>query len=303
MPLPKPVFQGACTALVTPFDENGAIDYPAFDALVEAQIAAGINALCVCGTTGESATLSVREHIQLVEHCIRTVNRRTPVIAGTGHNDTAAALYLSQHAQDAGADALLLVTPYYNKTTQDGLIRHYEYLADRVELPIILYNVPSRTGVCFSAQTYQALAKHPRIHGVKEAGGGMSLMAHTRRACGDGFFIWSGNDDQVVPMMSLGAQGVISVAANIIPEVMVRMTASCLSGDFRTAAALQLSWLELIDALFLDVNPIPIKTAMALLGTASGALRLPLCPMSPEHLHLLRAAMERAGLPPQKAVS
>lgn len=292
----EPVFSGACTAIITPFDENGAVNYDAFGALIEEQIAGGVDAICVCGTTGESATMSIREHIAVVEYCVKKVNHRVKVVAGAGSNDTSAAVYLSQHAQDSGADALLLVTPYYNKASQLGLIKHYEYIADRVALPIILYNVPSRTGVSFTAETYQALAQNPKFNGVKEASGNFSLLAHTRFLCGDDFYIWSGNDDQVVPMMSLGAKGVISVAANIVPKVMVEMSHLCLAGDFQAAARLQVEYMDFIDALFVEVNPIPIKTALQLAGKRAGGLRLPLCEMTPQHLEVLRASMIRMGL-------
>ena len=292
----KPVFTGTCTALITPFLPSGSIDYAAFDRQMDRQLEAGVDALCVCGTTGESATLTEQEHIHLVSHCVSHVAGRCKVVAGSGSNDTASALYLCQHAQEAGADALLLVTPYYNKTTQTGLIRHYEFLADQLDLPILLYNVPSRTGVSFTAETYQLLSQHPNINGVKEASGNFSLLSHTRALCGDDFHIWSGNDDQVVPMMSLGAKGVVSVAANLVPEVMVQMSHLCLEGRFREAAALQIEYTDLIDALFLEVNPIPIKTALNLAGYEVGSLRLPLCAMSDGHLETLRRAMESAHL-------
>ena len=292
----EPVFTGACTALVTPFDDSGAINYDAFAAQIDAQIASGIDALCVCGTTGESSTMSIREHIAAVEFCVKRVNHRVKVIAGAGSNDTSAAVYLSQHAQDSGADALLHVTPYYNKASQTGLIRHYEYIADRVDLPIILYNVPSRTGVSFTAETYRHLSQNPQFNGVKEASGNFSLLAHTRFLCGDDFYIWSGNDDQVVPMMALGAKGVISVASNLIPEVMVKMTKLCLDNDFEAASKLQIKYMDLIDALFLEVNPIPIKAALNLVGMEMGGLRLPLCEMSEKNLETLRSSMARMGL-------
>ncbi|MFG6352110.1 MAG: 4-hydroxy-tetrahydrodipicolinate synthase [Oscillospiraceae bacterium] len=291
-----PVFTGSCPALVTPFDQNNIINYDAFGRLIDAQIDAGVDAVCVCGTTGESATMSIREHIAAVEFCVKRVNHRVKVIAGAGSNDTSAAVYLSQHAQDSGADALLHVTPYYNKASQTGLIKHYEYIADRVELPIILYNVPGRTGVSFTAETYKVLSQNPKINGVKEASGNFSLLAHTRFLCGDDFYIWSGNDDQVVPMMALGAKGVISVASNIVPEVMVEMTHLCLDNDFAAASKLQIRYMDLIDALFTEVNPIPIKAAMDLLGMDAGSLRLPLCDISDKNLDTLRRAMERAGL-------
>ena len=292
----QPVFTGACTAIVTPFDESGAINYEVFGKLIEDQIARGIDAICVCGTTGESATMSIREHIAAVEFCVKQVNHRVKVIAGAGSNDTSAAVYLSQHAQDSGADALLHVTPYYNKASQTGLIKHYEYIADRTELPIILYNVPSRTGVSFTAETYKALSENPKINGVKEASGNFSLLAHTRYLCGDDFYIWSGNDDQVVPMMSLGAKGVISVASNIVPEVMVKMSHLCLEGKFDEASRIQIEYMDFIDALFLEVNPIPIKAALNLMGLEVGSLRLPLCDMSEGHLASLRSSMVRMGL-------
>ena len=291
-----PVFTGSCPALVTPFDRNGNVDYDAFGQLIDRQIEAGVDAVCVCGTTGESATMSIREHIAVVEYCVRRVDHRVKVIAGAGSNDTSAAVYLSQHAQDSGADALLHVTPYYNKASQAGLIKHYEYIADRVDLPIILYNVPGRTGVSFKAETYKVLAQNPKINGVKEASGNFSLLAHTRFLCPDDFYIWSGNDDQVVPMMALGAKGVISVASNIIPEVMVEMSHLCLKNDFEAASRLQIRYMDLIDALFIEVNPIPIKAAMNLLGMNAGPLRLPLCDISPENEAVLRASMERMGL-------
>ncbi|MGM9607874.1 MAG: 4-hydroxy-tetrahydrodipicolinate synthase [Oscillospiraceae bacterium] len=292
----EPVFTGACTAIVTPFDANGAVNYDAFGKLIDQQIAAGVDAICVCGTTGETSTLSIREHIAVVEYCVKRVNHRVKVVAGAGSNDTSAAVYLSQHAQDSGADALLLVTPYYNKASQTGLIKHYEYIADRVELPIILYNVPSRTGVSFTAETYKTLSENPKFNGVKEASGNFSLLAHTRYLCGDDFYIWSGNDDQVVPMMSLGAKGVISVVCNIMPELMVDMSHACLEGDFEKAGKLQIEYMDFIDSLFIEVNPIPIKCAMNLVGMEAGPLRLPLCDMAPKNLEVMKAAMKRVGL-------
>ena len=292
----SPVFTGSCPALVTPFDANGSINYDAFGKLIDAQIAAGVDAVCVCGTTGESATMSIREHIAAVEFCVERVNHRVKVIAGTGSNDTSAAVYLSQHAQDSGADACLLVTPYYNKASQTGLIKHYEYIADRIELPMILYNVPSRTGVSFTAETYKVLSQHEKINGVKEASGNFSLLAHTRCVCPDDFYIWSGNDDQVVPMMALGAKGVISVASNIIPKVMIKMSHLCLENNFEAASKLQIEYMDLIDALFCEVNPIPVKAAMNLMGMQAGSLRLPLCDISDKNLAVLRASMERMGL-------
>lgn len=292
----SPVFSGVCPALVTPFDQGGAIDYDTFASLIETQITAGVDAVCVCGTTGESATLSTQEHNALVEFCVKQVNGRVKVIAGSGSNNTSAALYLTQHAQDAGADAALLVTPYYNKTTQAGLIKHYEYIADRTDIPLMLYNVPGRTGVSFTAETYRTLSEHPNITGVKEASGDLALVSRIRHLCGEDFYIWSGNDDQVVPMMALGAKGVISVAANLIPEIMGTISHLCLSGDFQSASELQIKYAELIDALFFEVNPIPVKAALGLRGMKSTSLRLPLCDISARNLERLRQAMESAGL-------
>ena len=296
MNMRTPVFTGSCPALVTPFDANGNINYDAFGKLIDDQIAAGVDAVCVCGTTGESATMSIREHNAAVEFCVKRVNKRVKVIAGAGSNDTSAAVYLSQHAQDYGADALLHVTPYYNKASQTGLIKHYEYIAARTDLPIILYNVPGRTGVSFTADTYKVLSDVPNINGVKEASGNFSLLAHTRCLCPDDFYIWSGNDDQVVPIMSLGAKGVISVASNIIPEVMVKMSHLCLENDFEAASKQQIDYMDLIDALFIEVNPIPIKAAMNLMGMEAGTLRLPLCDMAEKNLEILRRAMVQKGL-------
>ena len=291
-----PVFTGACPALVTPFYENGAVNYDAFGILIDKQIEAGVDAICVAGTTGEASTLSMQEHSAIVQYCVKHVNKRVKVIAGAGSNNTSTAVYLCQQAQDAGADALLLVTPYYNKTSQHGLLKHFEYIADRVVLPIILYNVPSRTGVSFAAETYQILSENPIFNGVKEASGNFSLFSHTRYLCGEDFFIWSGNDDQVVPMMSLGAVGVISVVCNIYPQLMVKLTHACLNSDFKTAGKLQVEYVDFIDSLFLEVNPIPIKYAMNLVGIGAGHPRLPLCEMSPQNKGILKAAMRRVGL-------
>ena len=291
-----PVFTGSCPALITPFDRHGAIDYTAFEKQIEFQIANGVDAVCVCGTTGETSTLSLREHIAAVEFVVKQVADRVKVIAGAGSNDTSAAVYLSQHAEESGANALLHVTPYYNKASQTGLVKHYEYIADRVNIPIILYNVPSRTGVSFKAETYEILARNPKINGIKEASGDFSLLAHTRLLCGDDFYIWSGNDDQVVPMMSLGAKGVISVASNLVPDVMVKISHLCLNGKFEEASRIQITYMNLIDALFLEVNPIPIKAAMNLMNMDAGPLRLPLCDMSEPYLAVLKNRMEKMGL-------
>ena len=274
-----PVFTGTCTALVTPFRESGSIDYSAFARQMDRQLEAGVDALCVCGTTGESAALTAQEHIHLVEFCVSHAGGRCKVLAGSGSNDTAAALDLCLHAQEAGADALLVVTPYYNKTTQAGLVKHYEHLADRVEKPIILYNVPGRTGLSFTPETYQILSQHPNVNGVKEASGDFALITRTLALCGEDWNLWSGDDGQTVPMMALGAKGLISVASNLIPQGMTELTHSWLRGDTDRARELQMKYTPLFDALFSQVNPIPVKAAMEEAGLDSGVLRLPLVRM------------------------
>ena len=257
----QPVFTGAAVAIITPMHADGTVNFEELGRIIDDQIAHGTDAIVICGTTGESAALSHEEHVECIRFAVKHTAKRVPVIAGTGSNDTAFAIEISKEAEEAGADALLLVTPYSNKTSRAGLIAHYTAIADAVHLPCILYNVPSRTGVSFTADTYKVLSENPKINGVKEASGNFGLILETRRLCGDDFYIWSGNDDQVVPMMSLGAKGVISVASNIVPELMVNMSHLCLAGDFETAARLQIDYMELIDALFIEVNPIPIKSA------------------------------------------
>ncbi|NLM85045.1 MAG: 4-hydroxy-tetrahydrodipicolinate synthase [Clostridiales bacterium] len=290
-----PVFTGSSVAIVTPF-RDGRVDYEKLAELIDFQIAGGTAAITICGTTGECSTMSMEEHIETVDFCIKHVAGRVKVIAGTGSNDTMAALELSQEAEKSKADALLMVTPYYNKATQRGLIKHYTYVADRVNLPIILYNVPSRTGVSFTTDTYRELAKHPNINGVKEASGNFALLASTLAACGDELYFWSGNDNEVVPMMSLGAKGVISVVANILPGLMAELTQACLDGNFAKGAELQLKYLELMDRLFIEVNPIPVKAAMNLMGMDVGECRLPLCDMDPANYEKLKATLRKYGL-------
>ena len=290
-----PIFTGSSVAIVTPF-RDGRLDFEKLGELIDFQIDGGTAAITICGTTGESATMSLEEHMQAVDFCVKYVNGRVKVIAGAGSNDTMAAVMLAQEAENSGADALLIVTPYYNKATQRGLIKHYNYIADRVNTPIILYNVPGRTGTSFTVDTYHELSKHPNINGIKEASGNFTLLSSTIATCGDEINVWSGNDDEVVPMMSIGAKGVISVAANIVPGVMAEMTKACLSGDFRRGAELQLQYLDFIQKLFIEVNPIPVKTAMNLLGMDVGQLRLPLCEMDPANEEKLKAALKKAGL-------
>ncbi len=291
-----PVFTGACPALVTPFHESGSIDFDAFAKLIDHQISAGVDAVCVCGTTGEASTLTREERDAAIKFCVEHTAGRVKVIAGTGSNSTAVTVELSQRAQDMGADALLLVTPYYNKASQTGLVLHYEEVASKVDLPMILYNVPSRTGLSFTAESYAKLAQNPKINGVKEASGNFSLITHTRELCPEDFYIWSGNDDQVVPMMALGAKGVISVASNLVPEIMVQMSHLCLADKFSDAAKLQIEYASLLDMLFLEVNPIQIKAAMELCGMCCGQLRLPLCRPSSGNRERLRQELMRLEL-------
>ncbi len=290
-----PVFRGAAVAIVTPYTETG-VDYTRFAELIEWQLAQGTDAIVVCGTTGESSTQSLEEHVAVMDFCIKTVAGRVPVIAGTGSNDTADALFLSQEAEASGADALLLVTPYYNKTTQAGLVKHFLYLADRVSIPIVLYNVPSRTGMSFTAQSYLELSRHPNINGVKEASSNLTLIGQTRALCGEELNIWSGNDGEIVPILSMGGQGVISVLSNILPRETAEICKLWFAGKIKESADLQIRYQELIDALFCEVNPIPVKTALGLMGKDCGVLRMPLCDMSPKNLETLRGAMQRAGL-------
>ena len=288
----KAVFTGAAVALVTPFHKDGSINYGKLEELIDYQIENSTDAIVVCATTGESPTLSYEEHEQIVHRCVEHVAGRVPVIAGTGSNDTKNALKLSNDAERAGADGLLMVTPYYNKASQSGLVQHFSAIADAVDIPVILYNVPSRTGVGCTAQTYQALAKHPNIAGVKEASDDFDLIQDTLNLCPLGFTVWSGNDGSTAAIMALGGKGVISVAANVVPREMHELTQLCLENRFLEAGTLQLKLHELIRALFCEVNPIPVKTAMELLGLCSGELRLPLCRISERHLEQLSSALK-----------
>ena len=291
-----PVFRGSSVALVTPFTPDGKVNYEKFHELVDMQIAGGTAAIVVCGTTGESATLSDDEHIALVKDCVDYVAGRVTVIAGSGSNDTMHAMHLSKACEEAGADALLVVTPYYNKTTQRGLVKYYEYLADRVNIPIIVYSVPSRTGMSASVDALKALSTHPMINGVKDANSNIGGVAATLAACGDELNVWSGNDDETVAMMALGAQGVVSVWANIDPKGVADMTGACLRGDFKAAAAMQLKAQALIKSLFIETNPMPVKTAMNMMGLEVGGVRPPLCEMLPENEDKLRARLLGYGL-------
>ena len=288
----KPVFEGLATAIVTPF-KNGTIDIPTFEMLLDAQLAANVDAIVVCGTTGESATLSAQEQLALIAHAIQYTAGRCKIIAGTGSNDTAHAIDMSRAASSMGACAVLVVTPYYNKCTQAGLIAHYTAIADAVSCPVICYNVPSRTGVDMTLETYQALSKHPNIQGVKEAGGSPAKIAKTIETCADDFFVWSGNDDEAVCAMALGAKGLISVLSNVRPKKTLAMLRACQQNDFRCAGALQRELMELIGALFCVVNPIPVKRALELEGIPVGDPRLPLTAFPAEKLPLLKAALAK----------
>ena len=291
----QPLFKGSAVALVTPF-KDGKINYEVMKRLIDMQIEGGTAAIVVCGTTGESATQTLEEHMEAVEFCASYAAGRICVIAGAGSNDTAAAVMLSRHGERCGADGLLVVTPYYNKATQRGLIRHYNAIADAVNVPIILYNVPSRTGCGFTAETYRELSKHPNIIGVKEASGNFSLINETKAICDEDFYIWSGDDALTLPMMAMGAQGVISVLANILPGVMTDICRLCFENDFAAARELNYKYLHLMNAMFCEVNPIPVKTAMNLLGYEVGELRLPLCEMEEKNVALLRRELEAVGL-------
>lgn len=290
------VFTGAGVAIVTPMFPDGSIDFEGLGENIEYQIANGTDAIIICGTTGESATMTDEEHVECIRYCIEKVNKRVPVIAGTGSNDTKYAVDLSKEAERLGADALLVVTPYYNKTSQRGLIAHFTAIADSVNIPIILYNVPSRTGVNITLDTYAVLAKHKNIVAVKEASGNISAIAKIIERCGDDLDVYSGNDDQIVPIMSLGGKGVISVLSNVLPRETHQIAQYCLDNDFASAAALQLKYLDLANNLFVDVNPIPVKEAMNILGMKSGECRLPLVKMEQSKIDALTASLKNAGL-------
>lgn len=290
-----PIFKGSCTAIVTPFDQQG-IDYKQLSKNIDQQFENGTSAIVVCGTTGENATLSKLEYEELIRFCVRENRGRMKLIAGVGSNNTLTALSNAENARYAGADAILMVSPYYNKTSQKGLIEHFSYVADRVDLPMILYNVPSRTGIGISAETFKALSAHPNIVGVKEASGDISLAAEIISLCGNDLYVWSGNDDCTVPMMALGALGVISVASNIVPGAVAKLCELCLNGDFKAASELYIKYSQLFSALFIETNPIPVKAAMKYLGNDSGILRLPLTEISEDNGRKLRVIMQEAGL-------
>lgn len=290
------VFEGCATALITPMLSDGMVDFQGLEKLVNSQIESGIDALVICGTTGEKSTLRYDEHLKVIEVAAKACNQRVPIIAGTGSNDTVYSVELCRDAEALGADALLMVTPYYNKTSQRGLINHYNYIADRVTKPIILYNVPSRTGVNIAPQTYKELAKHERIVATKEASGDISQVAEIKYLCGDDLDIYSGNDDQTVPVLSLGGIGVISVASNIIPAEMSKLCHEYIKGNTNVAREMQNKYLGLLKALFYDVNPIPVKTAMNLMGLNVGECRPPLFPMDEKTTKALKQKLIECNL-------
>lgn len=291
-----PLFTGSSVAIVTPMHADGSINFGKLGELIEFQINGGTAAITICGTTGESATLKDDEHLAAIKYTVEKVAGRVPVIAGTGSNDTAHAIEMSQEAAAYGADALLLVTPYYNKCSAKGLVQHYTKTVDAAGIPAIVYNVPSRTGVSMTVPIYQELSHHPLINGVKEASGSTDIVLRTLAACGDELNIWSGNDSQIVPFMAMGAKGVISVMANICPQETVAIASACLTGDYQKAASMQVAYMDLIDALFCEVNPIPVKTAMNLIGMEAGPLRMPLCEMEEGNLARLKASMSAVNL-------
>lgn len=289
------LFKGSGVAIVTPYNQNG-VNFDKLGELIEWHIKEGTDAIIICGTTGEASTMTDNEQKETIKFAVEKVNKRIPVIAGTGSNNTKHAIDLSIYAENVGVDGLLVVTPYYNKTTQKGLIEHFTSIADSVNIPIIVYNVPGRTGLNILPKTIATLSKHPNIKGVKEASGNISQVAEIARLCPDNFYIYSGNDDMVVPLLSLGGKGVISVVANILPKDTHDMVISYLNGDIEKSRTLQLKMKGLIDALFIETNPIPIKTAMNLLNMNVGILGLPLTKMSEDNKKILINMMEEYGL-------
>ncbi len=291
----KSVFKGAATALVTPLNENG-IDYENFERLLNWQVDEGINALVICGTSGEGSTLSDEEHRAALKFAYDVVGGRVPMIAGTGSNDTAYAIELTKFACEVGYDAMLVVTPYYNKATQNGLVKMFETIADASTKPVILYNVPSRTGVNIEPETYARLAEHPMITGIKEANGNIAKIVETKALVGDKLDIWSGNDDQIVPILAAGGSGVISVLSNVLPKKTVELCNKFFAGDVKGSMDMQCEMFDLIKALFCEVNPIPAKAAVAALGYCENYVRLPLTPMEKQHEEVLLECMRKQGL-------
>ena len=290
------IFTGAGVAIVTPMNEDGSINYEEFGKIIDFQIENGTDAIIVCGTTGESSTMTDEEHKECIRYCVEKTAKRVPVIAGTGSNDTAYAIELSKEAEALGADGLLVVTPYYNKSSQRGLVAHFTAIADAVNIPIILYNIPGRTGVNIAIDTYKQLGKHKNIVAVKEASGNLSYIAKLIAECGDLLDVYSGNDDQIVPIMSLGGKGVISVLSNVMPKEAHQIAQYCLDNNCAEAAKLQIKRLKFINNLFIEVNPIPVKEAMNMAGWKCGIGRMPLYPMADENRQILKDSMAELGL-------
>ncbi len=290
------IFTGAAIAIITPMNEDGSINFSVLGEMIDDQIANGTDAIVICGTTGEASTMSDEEHLECIRFAVEKTAKRVPVIAGTGSNDTSYAIKLSKEAEELGADGLLLVTPYYNKTTQKGLIAHFTAIADAVNIPIILYNIPGRTGMNMEVSTIKELANHKNIVAVKEASGNISYAAKLIAECGDDIDVYSGNDDMIVPLMSLGAKGVISVLSHVIPKQTHDMVQYCLDNNYAEATKLQIDYLDLINNLFIEVNPIPVKEAMNMMGVNVGKCRLPLVDMTEEHKAALRASLEKHNL-------
>ncbi len=292
----NPIFTGAAVAIITPMNEDGSVNYEEFGRFIDFQIENGTDAIVVCGTTGESSTLKVVEHNEAIKWCVEYVNHRVPVIAGTGSNSTACAIEISKEACDAGADALLLVTPYYNKTSQRGLIAHYTAIHDATNLPIILYNVPSRTGLNIAPETAYELSKLPRINGIKEASGSLEQIEKIHELCGDELNLWSGNDDQIYDLMERGGNGVISVLSNICPQETHDIVQKYLDGDKEGSKALMDKYMKLAKSMFVDVNPIPVKEAVSLIGFNAGPVRMPLIEMDEKNKAYVKETMEEYGL-------
>lgn len=292
----KTIFTGAGVAIITPMNNDGSINFEELGRLIDFNIDNGTDAIVICGTTGEASTMSDEEHRECIRYAVKKADKRVPVIAGTGSNDTAYAIELSKEAEEVGADAVLVVTPYYNKTSQAGLVAHFTAVADSINIPMIVYNIPGRTGVNIAIDTFVKLSKHKNIVAVKEAGGNINYFAKIIEACGDDLDVYSGDDGMIVPVMSLGGKGVISVLSNIMPKQTHHICQLCLDNDFAEAGREQIKHLELINNLFIDVNPIPVKEAVNLIGFKAGGCRMPLVPLSDENKAKLVASMKKLNI-------
>jgi len=290
------IFTGAGVAIVTPMNDDGSINYEGLGKLIDFNIYNGTDAIIICGTTGESSTMTDEEHKECIRYAVERTAKRVPVIAGTGSNDTAYAVALSKEAEELGADAVLVVTPYYNKTSQAGLIAHFTAIADSINIPMILYNIPGRTNLNIAIDTFVELAKHPNIVAVKEAGGNINYFAKIIEACGDSLDVYSGDDGMTVPVMSIGGKGVISVLSNIMPKETHNLCQLCFDNDFAAAGKEQIRLLDLMNSLFIDVNPIPVKEALNIMGMQAGPCRMPLVPMSDKARETLKASMKKINL-------